>query len=157
MLDNLAHERAAAASAAAAAASMIDMEKFRCPYCTEQSSSFDNMGKFHDHIVTHICKKEIKFACDQCKNVRFERKKDLDEHLMDKHSIRLFRCQLCQQLFETKQSIQEHFETCQHYSKDLQLICIICDDHFHRQEDFSQHVKSKHNTMNLMQKLDEIF
>ena len=101
-----------------------------------------------------MCKKQIKFTCDQCKNIHFEQRKQLDEHLMDKHCARVYQCQLCQQLFDTKQLIQKHFETFSHYSENLQLFCILCDKHFDIENDFYQHVKQKHNnTMNLMKKL----
>jgi Zinc finger, C2H2 type len=114
----------------------------QCPECPE---AFSNENQLEVHCLGHFLATSTEFSCQSCLKA-FARPDELQKHLMDVHAHQLFRCALCQEVFDSRVGAQVHFAV-KHSAESRVLRCVACGEasaKFRSEIDFSLHVKIHH-------------
>ncbi|XP_076334878.1 uncharacterized protein LOC143238488 isoform X2 [Tachypleus tridentatus] len=110
--------------------------------CNECDAEFHSEEHLDIHYVTHFLATTTNYGCRCCFKV-FTKPDELHEHLMNIHAHHLYRCSLCKDLFDSKDSIQVHFAL--KHSNECRLFqCTSCKVVFRSEVDFQLHVKVTH-------------
>ena len=80
-------------------------KRYQCPRCEKTYSGKGGLGQ---HYQRHIG--SYKYWCDRCEK-GFEVKCHYEAH-MAKHEGRTFPCGLCDKRFQTKRSLNSHYQSC---------------------------------------------
>ena len=100
------------------------MNEFKCNIC---SAMFQNGSEFMKHLQTHVSK-----SVEMCKESK------------DKMEKPEFKCNFCDQKFNTKNSLKIHTREIHEKIKDFQ--CEICELAFSRKSLYSKHMESHDET-----------
>ncbi|KAE8737294.1 Zinc finger protein-like [Frankliniella occidentalis] len=130
-----------------------------CPHCGVQfptSTSEDRIGVgalLERHVAEHFLATATEFGCPTCSKL-FAKPDELQKHLMDIHAHHLYRCALCQELFDSKVAIQVHFAV-KHSSACPLFRCTACPSSsassvFRSDREFGLHVRTAHATHPLL-------
>ncbi|CAM4692129.1 unnamed protein product [Leuciscus chuanchicus] len=115
------------------------LPKRTCPECF---MDFPNQESFKEHTVSHFSNSSTLYICESCSK-SFTSVKDLHGHLLEMHTVVFYRCSLCQQVFDSKVSIQVHLAS-EHSNKKTTFHCTSCEWDFKQEHDLHLHVKQKH-------------
>ncbi|XP_051730797.1 zinc finger protein 521 [Ctenopharyngodon idella] len=115
------------------------LPKLTCPECFKD---FPNQESFKEHTVSHFSNSSTLYICESCSK-SFTSVKDLHGHLLEMHTVVFYRCSLCQQVFDSKVSIQVHLAS-EHSNKRTTFHCTSCEWDFKQEQDLHLHVKQKH-------------
>lgn len=118
----------------------IDLNPFMCTYC---GITLANQIDFDRHNINHFLIKITEFACAFNCNKNFDKSDDLQKHLFDQHAQNLWKCTICNELFDTKVSIQVHL-TVAHTNEMKLYRCSACMEQFKNEQEFENHVRQQH-------------
>ncbi|XP_063929232.1 zinc finger protein 423 homolog isoform X2 [Zophobas morio] len=111
-----------------------------CPVCGEPGR---DPVSFTNHIFSHAIAQVPGRCCYTCKK-SFERLEELQKHLLDVHVVSVFKCSICNDIFDTKISMQlhlsnKHSDECKHFK------CYLCTNQvFHDRLSAELHISMKH-------------
>lgn len=111
-----------------------------CPVCGEPGR---DPVSFTNHIFGHAIAQVPGRCCYTCKK-SFERLEELQKHLLDAHVLTVFKCSICNDIFDTKVSMQlhltnKHSDECKHFK------CYLCSNQvFHDRLSAELHISMKH-------------
>ncbi|KAJ3596247.1 hypothetical protein NHX12_002656 [Muraenolepis orangiensis] len=75
-----------------------------CPQCNKED--FETQEALLQHLTVHYTTTSTQYVCESC-DKQFTSVDDLQKHLLDMHTFVLYHCTLCQEVFDSKVSIQE--------------------------------------------------
>ncbi|EPY82131.1 zinc finger protein 423 [Camelus ferus] len=108
---------------------------------------FSNFESFQTHLKLHLELLLRKQACPQCKE-DFDSQESLlqhlTKHLLDMHTFVLYHCTLCQEVFDSKVSIQEADLQCHITTHSKKYNCKFCSKAFHAIILLEKHLREKH-------------
>lgn len=111
--------------------------------CRHCGAAFAGAEALWRHVGSHFLATASEFGCQSCLK-QFRQPDDLQRHLLELHALHLYRCALCQELFESKVAIQVHFAVA-HSSESRLFRCTACPGAAFRAEaDFALHVRAAH-------------
>ncbi|EFA11085.2 zinc finger protein 423 homolog isoform X1 [Tribolium castaneum] len=111
-----------------------------CPVCGEPGR---DPVSFTNHIFSHAIAQVPGRCCYTCKK-SFERLEELQKHLLEVHVVSVFKCSICNDIFDTKISMQlhltnKHSDECKHFK------CYLCTNQvFHDRLSAELHISMKH-------------
>ncbi|TWW54168.1 Zinc finger protein 423 [Takifugu flavidus] len=76
-----------------------------CPQCNKED--FESQDALLQHLTMHFTTTSTQYVCESC-DKQFSSVDDLQKHLLDMHTFVLYHCTLCQEVFDSKVSIQVH-------------------------------------------------
>uniref|UniRef100_A0A8C4WWR9 Zinc finger protein 423 n=1 Tax=Eptatretus burgeri TaxID=7764 RepID=A0A8C4WWR9_EPTBU len=115
------------------------LRKQSCPQCRED---FPNADALLRHVSSHFTSVSTHFGCESCDR-QFPAVDDLQKHLMDMHTVVFYRCTLCQEVFDSKVSMQIHMAV-KHSHERKVYRCTACRWDFHRDTELQTHVRRSH-------------
>lgn len=74
-----------------------------CPQCNKED--FESQDALLQHLTVHYTTTSTQYVCESC-DKQFSSVDDLQKHLLDMHTFVLYHCTLCQEVFDSKVSIQ---------------------------------------------------
>lgn len=74
-----------------------------CPQCNKED--FETQDALLQHLTVHYTTTSTQYVCESC-DKQFSSVDDLQKHLLDMHTFVLYHCTLCQEVFDSKVSIQ---------------------------------------------------
>lgn len=74
-----------------------------CPQCSKED--FESQDALLQHLTMHFTTTSTQYVCESC-DKQFSSVDDLQKHLLDMHTFVLYHCTLCQEVFDSKVSIQ---------------------------------------------------
>lgn len=74
-----------------------------CPQCNKED--FESQEALLQHLTVHYMTTSTQYMCESC-DKQFSSVDDLQKHLLDMHTFVLYHCTLCQEVFDSKVSIQ---------------------------------------------------
>lgn len=77
-----------------------------CPQCNKED--FESQEALLQHLTVHYTTTSTQYVCESC-DKQFSSVDDLQKHLLDMHTFVLYHCTLCQEVFDSKVSIQVKF------------------------------------------------
>jgi hypothetical protein len=89
------------------------------------------------HVVKHFRQKHESFFCDMCK-VHFFDKSDMQLHVRLTHSQKMRSCAECDEVFRSKQSLDNHLEF--FHSDKPHIVCPLCQRAFIMKRKFLEHL-----------------
>ena len=116
-----------------------------CPHCEFSAGERD---RFESHLATHLLVTSSEYICQSCCKT-FAKPDELQKHLLDIHAHHLYRCSLCEEMFDSKVAIQVHFAV-KHSNECTLYRCTACSFFSTSQQDFANHAKC-HMTARLVQ------
>ncbi|XP_072374318.1 zinc finger protein 423 isoform X3 [Scyliorhinus torazame] len=117
----------------------ILLRKQSCPQCKED---FDSQESLLQHLTIHYMTTSTHYVCESC-DKQFSSVDDLQKHLLDMHTFVLYHCTLCQEVFDSKVSIQVHLAV-KHSNEKKMYRCTACNWDFRKEADLQLHVKHSH-------------
>ncbi|GCB68047.1 hypothetical protein scyTo_0015189 [Scyliorhinus torazame] len=114
-------------------------KKAACPQCNKEFPSQDSLLK---HVTVHFMITSTYYICESC-DKQFTTVDDLQKHLLEMHTFVFFRCTLCQEVFDSKVSIQLHLAV-KHSNERKVFRCTSCNWDFRNEADLQVHVKHNH-------------
>nr|XP_014335900.1 PREDICTED: zinc finger protein 423 [Bos mutus] len=115
------------------------LRKQACPQCKED---FDSQESLLQHLTVHYMTTSTHYVCESC-DKQFSSVDDLQKHLLDMHTFVLYHCTLCQEVFDSKVSIQVHLAV-KHSNEKKMFRCTACNWDFRKEADLQVHVKHSH-------------
>ncbi|XP_078527435.1 zinc finger protein 423 isoform X3 [Lissotriton helveticus] len=115
------------------------LRKQSCPQCKED---FDSQESLLQHLTVHYMTTSTHYVCESC-DKQFSSVDDLQKHLLDMHTFVLYHCTLCQEVFDSKVSIQVHLAV-KHSNENKMYRCTACNWDFRKEVDLQVHVKHSH-------------
>ncbi|XP_039618798.1 zinc finger protein 423 isoform X2 [Polypterus senegalus] len=115
------------------------LRKQSCPQCKED---FDSQESLLQHLTVHYMTTSTHYVCESC-DKQFSSVDDLQKHLLDMHTFVLYHCTLCQEVFDSKVSIQVHLAV-KHSNEKKLYRCTACNWDFRKETDLQLHVKHSH-------------
>ncbi|XP_014123822.1 zinc finger protein 423 isoform X3 [Zonotrichia leucophrys gambelii] len=115
------------------------LRKQSCPQCKED---FDSQESLLQHLTIHYMTTSTHYVCESC-DKQFSSVDDLQKHLLDMHTFVLYHCTLCQEVFDSKVSIQVHLAV-KHSNEKKMYRCTACNWDFRKEVDLQIHVKHSH-------------
>ncbi|KAG9475187.1 zinc finger protein 423 [Eleutherodactylus coqui] len=115
------------------------LRKQSCPQCKED---FDSQESLLQHLTVHYMTTSTHYVCESC-DKQFSSVDDLQKHLLDMHTFVLYHCTLCQEVFDSKVSIQVHLAV-KHSNEKKMYRCTACNWDFRKEVDLQLHVKHSH-------------
>ena len=79
-----------------------------CPQCNKED--FESQEALLQHLTVHYTTTSTQYVCESC-DKQFTSVDDLQKHLLDMHTFVLYHCTLCQEVFDSKVSIQVNLES----------------------------------------------
>lgn len=76
--------------------------EFTCPHC---HSVFSSSEEISQHVVAHFLATGTAYSCENCQKP-FDKADELQKHLMDIHAHHLYSCSICNEVFDSKVTIQ---------------------------------------------------
>ncbi|CAG0878681.1 unnamed protein product [Darwinula stevensoni] len=110
--------------------------------CFECHQEFPDQDSLDSHMVSHYLASTTEYGCQSCQKL-FLRPDDLQKHLMDIHALHLYKCSLCQGVFDSKVAIQVHFAV-EHSDECKLLKCVVCGAGYKTEAEFHVHVRANH-------------
>ncbi|XP_061112208.1 zinc finger protein 521-like isoform X2 [Conger conger] len=110
-----------------------------CPQC---GKDFPNQESLLKHVTLHYTITSTYYICESC-DKQFTSVDDLQKHLLDMHTFVFFRCTLCQEVFDSKVSVQLHLAV-KHSNEKKVYRCTSCNWDFRHEPDLQLHVKHNH-------------
>ncbi|KAL0120227.1 hypothetical protein PUN28_008112 [Cardiocondyla obscurior] len=109
-------------------------KKISCPVCKNLFTQ--------EEMVKHqsVCQSTPKLSCTTC-GERFERKIDLNNHMVCHQVDRPHACRTCGNLFRSKSSLQAHTLQAHMHHVERPHKCTICGSDFQRPSSLSNHMK----------------
>ncbi|XP_061391672.1 zinc finger protein 423 homolog [Musca vetustissima] len=104
-------------------------------------------SEYERHVISHFLITNSEYNCTSSCQKSFGKPEELQKHLIDQHTVTMYKCGLCSEMFETKVAIQVHF-ACTHSAETKLFRCSACMDVFRTENDFNIHVKSRHQAVN---------
>ncbi|XP_027897973.1 zinc finger protein 423 isoform X2 [Xiphophorus couchianus] len=111
-----------------------------CPQCNKED--FETQDALLQHLTVHYTTTSTQYVCESC-DKQFSSVDDLQKHLLDMHTFVLYHCTLCQEVFDSKVSIQVHL-TVKHSNEKKLFRCTACAWDFRKEADLQLHVKHNH-------------
>ncbi|KAJ8395969.1 hypothetical protein AAFF_G00026770 [Aldrovandia affinis] len=115
------------------------LPQLTCPQC---GKDFPNQESLLKHVTVHFTITSTYYICESC-DKQFTSVDDLQKHLLDMHTFVFFRCTLCQEVFDSKVSIQLHLAV-KHSNEKKVYRCTSCNWDFRHESDLQLHVKHNH-------------
>ncbi|XP_078397273.1 zinc finger protein 521 isoform X2 [Cetorhinus maximus] len=115
------------------------IKKLACPQCSKEFPSQETLLK---HVTVHFMITSTYYICESC-DKQFTTVDDLQKHLLEMHTFVFFRCTLCQEVFDSKVSIQLHLAV-KHSNEKKLFRCTSCNWDFRNEGDLQVHVKHNH-------------
>ncbi|MGH0143513.1 UNVERIFIED_CONTAM: hypothetical protein FKN15_040169 [Acipenser sinensis] len=115
------------------------LPKLTCPQCNKE---FPNQESLLKHVTIHFMITSTYYICESC-DKQFTSVDDLQKHLLDMHTFVFFRCTLCQEVFDSKVSVQLHLAV-KHSNEKKVYRCTSCNWDFRHESDLQLHVKHNH-------------
>ncbi|XP_064414606.1 zinc finger protein 423 isoform X5 [Latimeria chalumnae] len=115
------------------------LRKQSCPQCKED---FESQESLLQHLTVHYMTTSTHYVCESC-DKQFSSVDDLQKHLLDMHTFVLYHCTLCQEVFDSKVSIQVHLAV-KHSNEKKMYRCTACNWDFRKETDLQMHVKHSH-------------
>uniref|UniRef100_A0A3B3RHN2 Zinc finger protein 521 n=1 Tax=Paramormyrops kingsleyae TaxID=1676925 RepID=A0A3B3RHN2_9TELE len=115
------------------------LPELTCPQCNKE---FPNQESLLKHVTTHFMITSTYYICESC-DKQFTTVDDLQKHLLEMHTFVFFRCTLCQEVFDSKVSVQLHLAV-KHSNEKKVYRCTSCSWDFRHESDLQQHVKHNH-------------
>ncbi|XP_011881796.1 PREDICTED: zinc finger protein 420-like [Vollenhovia emeryi] len=109
-------------------------KKMSCPVCKRLFTQ----EEMAEHQST--CQASAKLSCTTC-GERFERKIDLNNHMVCHQVDRPHACRTCGNLFRSKSSLQAHMLQAHMHHVERPHKCTICGSDFQRPSSLSNHMK----------------
>lgn len=119
--------------------------RYCCPHCPSEFGSSET-GTFSAHLAGHLVSSWSEYGCSSCPTKTFQTPDELQKHLLDVHAHHIYRCALCQEIFDSKVGIQVHLAV-QHSNESKMYRCTACPpvaDVFRTEADFHAHVAANH-------------
>lgn len=109
-------------------------KKISCPVCKHLFTQ--------EEMVEHqtVCQSSPRLSCTTC-GERFERKIDLNNHMVCHQVDRPHACRTCGNLFRSKSSLQAHMLQVHMHHVERPHKCTICGSDFQRPSSLSNHMK----------------
>ncbi|XP_023811747.1 zinc finger protein 423 isoform X3 [Oryzias latipes] len=111
-----------------------------CPQCSKED--FESQDALLQHLTVHYTTTSTQYVCESC-DKQFSSVDDLQKHLLDMHTFVLYHCTLCQEVFDSKVSIQVHLAV-KHSNEKKLFRCTACAWDFRKEADLQLHVKHNH-------------
>ncbi|XP_034443602.1 zinc finger protein 423 isoform X2 [Hippoglossus hippoglossus] len=111
-----------------------------CPQCSKED--FESQDALLQHLTVHYTTTSTQYVCESC-DKQFSSVDDLQKHLLDMHTFVLYHCTLCQEVFDSKVSIQVHLAV-KHSNEKKLFRCTACAWDFRKEADLQIHVKHNH-------------
>ncbi|XP_030222819.1 zinc finger protein 423 isoform X5 [Gadus morhua] len=111
-----------------------------CPQCNKED--FESQEALLQHLTVHYTTTSTQYVCESC-DKQFTSVDDLQKHLLDMHTFVLYHCTLCQEVFDSKVSIQVHLAV-KHSNEKKMFRCTACAWDFRKESDLQLHVKHSH-------------
>ncbi|XP_032436534.1 zinc finger protein 423 isoform X2 [Xiphophorus hellerii] len=111
-----------------------------CPQCNKED--FETQDALLQHLTVHYTTTSTQYVCESC-DKQFSSVDDLQKHLLDMHTFVLYHCTLCQEVFDSKVSIQVHLAV-KHSNEKKLFRCTACAWDFRKEADLQLHVKHNH-------------
>ncbi|XP_029109555.1 zinc finger protein 521-like isoform X2 [Scleropages formosus] len=115
------------------------LPELNCPQCNKEFPNQDSMLK---HVTIHFMVTSTYHICESC-DKQFTSVDDLQKHLLEMHTFVFFRCSLCQEIFDSKVSIQLHLAM-KHCNEKKVYRCTSCNWDFRHELDLQRHVQHSH-------------
>ncbi|XP_072901736.1 zinc finger protein 521 isoform X2 [Hemitrygon akajei] len=113
--------------------------KLACPQCSKELPNHEALLK---HVTVHFTVTSTYYICESC-DKQFTSVDDLQKHLLDMHTFIFFRCTLCQEIFDSKVSVQLHLAV-KHSNEKKVYRCTSCNWDFAGEAELQLHVKLNH-------------
>ncbi|XP_059502249.1 zinc finger protein 521 isoform X2 [Stegostoma tigrinum] len=110
-----------------------------CPQCHKELPSQEALLK---HVTVHFMITSTYYVCESC-DKQFTSVEDLHKHLLEMHTFVFFRCTLCQEVFDSKVSVQLHLAV-KHSNENKVFRCTSCDWDFRSEAELQLHVRHHH-------------
>lgn len=141
-LNQAVHQALASRGSATASDSTASDSTARCSYCSE--TGFESTSQLDEHILAHVSKQQVVYACEHCPGTHFDSRPQLDTHLVDRHSLTIHKCVICDLTFPSKQEVDDHV-TGQHGKETLCFHCVLCSRSWTEEAELKMHVKLQHS------------
>ena len=79
-----------------------EMARLICPFCGEYGR---DITEYSNHVTCHVVKYTSEACCQKCR-MTFVNAEELYRHLIDVHSQNMYKCTLCNDLFDSPLAIQ---------------------------------------------------
>lgn len=110
--------------------------------CPECQAEFGSSQQLETHVASHFLQQAIEYSCGCC-NRSCSSNEDLQKHLMEAHSQKMYRCAVCREVFETKNEVQQHLA--ERHSEEARVFrCSSCKINHRSEPEFSLHVQVTH-------------
>lgn len=76
--------------------------EFTCPHCREVFSSSEEISQ---HVIAHFLSPGTTYSCENCHKF-YDKADELQKHLMESHAQHLYSCSICNEVFDSKVTIQ---------------------------------------------------
>ncbi|KAL9918899.1 zinc finger protein Lobe isoform 2-T2 [Glossina fuscipes fuscipes] len=105
------------------------------------------LSDYERHVISHFLITNSEYNCPSNCQKTFTKSDDLQKHLIDQHTVTVYKCGICSDIFDTKVALQVHF-ACTHAEEIKIFRCSACMDVFRNENDFGVHVKTRHQVVN---------
>lgn len=125
---------------------MIMSPQLRCDMC---HLTLPDAHALEIHTTQHYVRREVIYGCRQCGLPnggvmrQFNTRDELLRHMAETHCRILYKCTICQDVFDCKENAQSHFSLL-HTAEQCRLRCRSCNALFASEEQFRLHVKVAH-------------
>uniref|UniRef100_A0A914W6X8 C2H2-type domain-containing protein n=1 Tax=Plectus sambesii TaxID=2011161 RepID=A0A914W6X8_9BILA len=119
----------------------VDPPDIRCDFCP---AAFNKQTDMDRHMMEHFLTKTTRFFCHACADKSFENSIQLRNHLTNDHSVPIYKCRLCQKMFDFKADVEMHMLNT-HAEEKTQWRCEACQIVLDSLEKFAVHVQVEHN------------
>ncbi|KAK2718474.1 hypothetical protein QYM36_005711 [Artemia franciscana] len=119
-------------------------QRIACTECGLDMAGFSS-SQADAHAASHILTTSVEYGCQACVKT-FAKPDELQKHLLDIHAHHLFKCSLCEEVFDSKVAIQVHFAV-KHSDECKVYRCTVCPVICKSETEFTLHVKTSHSPM----------
>ncbi|WAR11752.1 ZN423-like protein [Mya arenaria] len=110
--------------------------QFSCRQCQK---TFLTEEQLELHLSLHFLSLRAEFRCKSCDKA-FSKPDELQKHLLDIHAHHMYKCALCEEVYDSKVNIQVHFAI--KHSDECKLYrCMACDVIFRSEADWHLHLR----------------
>ncbi|VDM41278.1 unnamed protein product [Toxocara canis] len=116
-----------------------DLEQ-KCHLC---NISFINSQRRLAHVVEHFTGNTTRIMCKECPSAVFFNAHQIRQHHLETHLEILYRCAICQRMFNTQNRFQEHLGA--HNEEMIRYHCVACSTPFETHDLLTIHVQLIHD------------
>uniref|UniRef100_A0A0M3HNU4 Zinc finger protein n=1 Tax=Ascaris lumbricoides TaxID=6252 RepID=A0A0M3HNU4_ASCLU len=112
----------------------------KCHLC---NIGFSNSQRRLAHVVEHFTGNSTRMMCKECPTAAFFNQHQIRQHHLEAHLEILYRCAICQRIFNTQNRFQEHLGV--HNEELVRYHCVACNMPFESHDLLTIHVQLIHD------------